>query len=176
MIIRTCSSILMYSIQNTSDERLGSRVRMSAHRTRHSLKRSRSTLSPRLETVDVKMMSTSCFCGCFPRKVTVAHSTFSRYIGRWRKKVRPFRVSPTHWIILVLCAFALRSTLDHLRTPFVYRRYSTWGPWSRIRCMNTTRCTPICTLVSTWCTGMCQCRAWQPYGNGQTRWARWTRV
>jgi hypothetical protein len=165
-----------YHQPRRSDERLRSRIRVSTHRTGHRLKRSRSTLSPRFKTIYMKMMSARCFCGCFPRKVAVAHGTFSRYIGWRRKKVRPFRMSPTHWIILVLCTFALRSTFDHLRTPFSFHRNCSWSPWSRIRCMNTTCRAPIRTFVFTRCTGMCQCRAWQPYGNGQTRWARWTRV
>ena len=158
---QTCLSILMYSTRGwyhqprRSDERLRSRVRMSAHRTRHRLKRSRSTLSPRFKAIYMKVMSTRRFCGCFPCKVTVTYSTFRRHIWWRRKKVCPFRVSPTHCIILVLGAFALRSTFDHLRTPFTFYRNSSWGPWSRIRCMNTARSASNCTLVFTRCTGVC---------------------
>jgi hypothetical protein len=159
-----------------SDEWFGSRVCMSAHRTCHRLKRSRSTLSPRLEASDMKVMTACRFRGCFPRKVAIAYCTLRRHLWwRW-KEVRLFCMSPTHWIILVLGALALRSTFDHLRTPFSLHRNCSWSPWSRIRCMNTTCRATNGTFVFTWCTGVCHPRARGSYRRGRTRRAGRTRV
>jgi len=176
MTSQTSSSTLMYSILSRSDKRLGSRVRVSAHRTRHRLKRSRSTLSPRFKTGGVKVMSARRFCGCFPCKFAVAHRTLRRYLGRRRKEVRLFRMSPAHWISLVLGALALRSTLDRLRAPFVFSRKSPWGSRSRIRCMNTTRRASNRTLVFTRRTSPRHTRTRESYRRGRTRRAGRTRV
>jgi hypothetical protein len=162
----------MYSTHDTSDERLGSRVCVSAHRTRHRLERRRSTLSPRFEAGDMKVVSACSLCRCFPGEVAVAHSTLRRHFRCRRKQVRLFRVSPAHRILLILGALARRSTLGHLRAPFVLSRKSTWG---RIRCMNPTRRTPKRTLVFTRRTGTCHPRTreshrwWRARRAGRTR-------
>ena len=158
---------MMYSTRNSQgkrsfpcppDQRFGSRVCVSAHRTRHRLERRRSTLSPRLKTTNVKVVSASCFCGCFPCKFAVAHSTLRRHFRGWWEEVRLFRMSPTHRVLLVLGALALRSIFGHLRTPLVCRRNSTWGTLGRILRMNPTRRTPESTLVFTRCTSTCHTR------------------
>lgn len=61
------------TLRNRSDERSGIRVTVSAHRTRHRLKRRRATLFPRLEARDVKVVSARRLGRRFPRQVVVAH-------------------------------------------------------------------------------------------------------
>jgi hypothetical protein len=137
---RVCFSILMCSTRSEHDKRLGPRVPLPAHRTRHCLMRSCSTLSPRFKTVDMEVMSTYSFCSCFCREVTVAHSTLRRDFRGWWKQVSTLRMSLTHWITLVLGALALRPTSDHLLAPLVFLRNTSW---SRILYMNPTRRKPI---------------------------------
>jgi hypothetical protein len=121
-------------------------------------------------------MPTCCFCGCFPRKFVVAHSTLRRHFWSWWKEVRLFCMSPAHRVLLVLGALALCSILRRLRTPFVYRRKSTWGTLGRILRMNPTRRTPNRTLVFTRCTGTGQGRAWNAYRRWRTGRTGRTRV
>ena len=166
----------MYSTQNGSDERLGSRVPVSAHRTCHRLKRSRPALSPRFKTGCVKVMTACRFCCCFPRKFTVAHRTLRRHFRcRW-KQIGTLCMSPAHRILLVLGALALRPTLDHFRTPFVHPWNSPRTRWNLILCVNTACRTPNRTLVFTRCTGTCHRGALHSYRWGRTRWTGRTRV
>jgi hypothetical protein len=119
------------------------------------------------------MMSACSLCRCFPGEVAVAHRTLRRHFRcRW-KQVRLFRVSPAHRILLILGALAWRSTLGHLRTPFVLSRKSTWG---RIRCMNPTRRTPNRTLVFTRRTGTCHPRTRESHRWWRARLAGRTRI
>lgn len=173
---RTSSLILMYSTQNVPNEWFGSRVSVSTHRTRHCLERSGSTLSPRLEAVDMEMMSACSLGCCFPCKVTVTYSTFRRYIWWRRKEVRFFRMSPAHRVGFVFSALALCPAMNHLRAPCIIRGNTSRGSLCRNICMNPTRRTSNRTLIFTWCTGTCQCWARESYWRRRTRWARRTRV
>jgi hypothetical protein len=166
----------MCSTQNGSDERLGSRVPVSAHRTRHRLKRSRPALSPRFKTGGVKVMTACRFCCSFPREVAIAHRTLRRnFRCRW-KQIGTLCMSPAHFETPVLGALALRPTLDHFRTPLVHPRNSPRTWWNLILCVNTARRTPNRTLVFTRCTGTCHRGALHSYRRGRTGWTRRTRV
>jgi len=149
---------------------------VSAHRTRHSLKRCRTTVFPRFKARNVKVMSTCRFCRRFPCEVAIAHSTLRRHFRcRW-KQVGAFCMSPTHRILFVLGALALRPTLDHFWAPFVHPWESPWGPWVRIRYVNPARRTPNRALVFTRCTGTRHRGALYSYGWRWTGWTRWTRI
>lgn len=109
---------------------------------------------------------------CFPCEVAVAHGTFSRHFRWWRKQIRTLCVTPAHWISLVLWALALCSILDHLRTPLVLNRKTPRSPWGWCFRVNQTCRAPNRTLVSTRCTGTCNCRTLYTYRWGRTRLTR----
>lgn len=147
-------------------KRLGIRISMSAHGTRHCLVRCGPALFPLGKTRCVKVMPTCRLGRRLLAHIVVANCTFGRNL-RWRwKKFCTFRMSPAHRQVFVLGALAWRTTLDSLCAPRSWYRKSPRYTRSA-RSMNKACRISRGTLIFTGCTRPCDSRA------GSTRRRRW---
>lgn len=148
------------------DQRLWVWVSVATHRARHGLTRRVSTLSPGLETPNVKIVSTDRFGRRLPREVVVTHGTLGRHFWWWWKQLSALGVSPAQRVLLVLGASTLRSVRENLGTPLVRTREST-------RCgilrMNLTRRTPEGAFVLAGRSGACHARTRGAYRRRRSR-------